>query len=118
MVSLRAGALVCAVAVLTGASIHAGSGVALVDVMLAVVSSEPRWAQAREAVDAIHTCAAIKTRALSTVRCVVLTVNPTESRWTGTGVTVHTIRAVGAVFTWVTVTFINVLLTFAAPETW
>uniref|UniRef100_A0A8C1M8X7 Uncharacterized protein n=1 Tax=Cyprinus carpio TaxID=7962 RepID=A0A8C1M8X7_CYPCA len=44
---------------------------------------------------------------LSTVRCVVLTVNPTESRWTGTGVTVHTIRAVGAVFTWVTVTFIN-----------
>lgn len=64
MVSLRAGALVCAIAVLTGASIHAGSGVALIDVMLAVVSSEPRWAQAREAVDAIHTCAAIKTRAV------------------------------------------------------
>lgn len=118
MVSLRAGALVCAVAVLTGASIHAGSGVALVDVMLAVVSSEPRWTQAREAVDAIHTCATIKTRALSTVRCVVLTVNPTESRWTGTGVTVHTISAVRTISTWVTVTFINVLLTSASPETW
>lgn len=64
MVSLRAGALVCAIAVLTCASIHAGSGVALVDVMLAVVSSEPRWTQAREAVDAIHTCATIKTRAV------------------------------------------------------
>lgn len=64
MVSLRAGALVCAIAVLTGASIHARSGVALVDVMLAVVSSEPLWAQASEAVDAIHTCAAIKTRAV------------------------------------------------------
>ncbi len=64
MVSLRAGALVCAVAVLTGASIQAGSGVALVDVMLAVVSSEPRWAQASKTVDAIHTCAAIKTRAV------------------------------------------------------
>jgi len=64
MVSLRAGALVCAIAVLTGASIHAGSGVALVDVMLAVVTSEPSWAQASEAVDAIHACATIKTRAV------------------------------------------------------
>lgn len=118
MVSLRAGALVCAIAVLTGASIHAGSGVALVDVMLAVVTSEPHWAQACEAVDAIHACATIKTRALSTVRCVVLTVNPTKSRWTGTCVTVHTISAVCTVFTRVTITFINVLLTSAAPETW
>lgn len=117
MVSLRAGALVGAIAVLAGASIHARSGVALVDVMLAVVASEAFRAQASEAVDAIHTCATIKTRALSTVRCVVLAVNPTESRWTGAGVAVHTISAVGAVFTRVTLTFVNVLLTSAAPET-
>lgn len=63
VVSLRAGALVRAIAVLTGASVHTGSGVALVDVMLAVVAGEARRAQTGEAVNAIHARASIKTRA-------------------------------------------------------
>lgn len=43
-VSMQAGALVGAVAILAGAPIQAGFGVALVDIVLAVVTSEPRWA--------------------------------------------------------------------------
>lgn len=39
-----AGAFVGAVAVLTGAAVQAGFGVALVDVMLTVDTDEARWA--------------------------------------------------------------------------
>lgn len=57
---MRAGALVGAVAVLAGAAVQAGFGVALVDVMLTVVPGEARQAQAREGVDAVHTGAAVE----------------------------------------------------------
>lgn len=39
-----AGTLVCAIAVLAGATVQTGFGVTLVDVMLAVAPSEARWA--------------------------------------------------------------------------
>lgn len=70
MVSLRTGALVCAVAVLTGASVHTGSGITLVDVMLAIVAGEALRAQTGEAVDAIHAGATIKTRAVRQTKMV------------------------------------------------
>lgn len=59
-VALRAGALVGAVAVLAGATVQAGPGVALVDVVLAVAACEAGWTQAGEGVDAIHAGAAIE----------------------------------------------------------
>lgn len=39
-ISMWAGALVCAITVLAGATVHAGFGVALIDVMLAIATSE------------------------------------------------------------------------------
>lgn len=60
---MRTAAFVGAVAVLAGAAVHAGFGVALVDVVLAVVPGEARRAQAGEGVDAVHTGAAVKARA-------------------------------------------------------
>lgn len=54
---------------------------------------------------------------LRTVWRVILTVYPTKSRWTGTGVTVHTIRAICTVFTRVALTFVDVFLASVAPET-
>lgn len=62
---MRTHALVGAVAVLAGAAVHAGSGVALVDVVLTVAASEAGRAQACERVDAIHARAAIETGAAS-----------------------------------------------------
>lgn len=59
-VSMQAGAFVCAVAVVACAAVLAGFGIALVDVVLAVVARESRRAQAREDVDAIHTRAAVE----------------------------------------------------------
>ena len=57
---MGASTLVGAIAVLTGAPIQTGLGVALIDVMLAVAASEAWWAQAGEGVDSIHTCASIE----------------------------------------------------------
>lgn len=51
------------------------------------------------------------------VRRVVLTVDPTEARGTGTGVAVDAISAVGPIFAGVAGTFINILLALGAPET-
>lgn len=62
-VSVQAGAFVSAVAVVARAAILAGLGIALVDVVLAVVARESRRAQAREGVDAIHARAAVEARA-------------------------------------------------------
>lgn len=59
-VSVQAGAFVSAVAVVARAAVLAGFGIALVDVVLAVVARESRRAQAREGVDAIHARAAIE----------------------------------------------------------
>lgn len=59
-VSGWAGALVRAIAVLAGAAIQAGFGVALIDVVLAVAPGETRRAQTREGVDAVHTGAAVE----------------------------------------------------------
>lgn len=55
-----AGALVSAVAVVAGAAVQAGSGVALVDVVLAVAPREARRTQTREGVDAVHTGATVE----------------------------------------------------------
>jgi len=57
---VRAGALVGAVAVVARATVQAGLGVTLVDVVLAVATREARRAQTREGVDAVHTGAAIE----------------------------------------------------------
>lgn len=57
------GALVGAVAVLAGSSVQTRFGVALVDVVLAVTAGEARRTQTCEGVDAVHTGAAVKTRA-------------------------------------------------------
>lgn len=61
---MRTGAFVGAVAVLAGASILTGSGVALVDVVLTVAPSEAWWAQTGEGVDPVHTGAAVEARAV------------------------------------------------------
>lgn len=53
-VSLGTRALVRPVAVLAGAPVEAGLGVALVDVVLAVAAREAGRAEAGERVDAIH----------------------------------------------------------------
>lgn len=42
---------------------------------------------------------------------------PTEARGTGAGVAVDTVCTVGSIFTWVTVTLVDVLLTLSATET-
>ena len=57
---MRTGALVCPVTIETSASIEAGFGVTLVDVVLAVAPGEAWRAQTRESVDAVHTGAAIE----------------------------------------------------------
>ena len=57
---MRAGALVGAVAVLAGASVQTGFGVALVDVVLAVAAHEAGGAPTREGVDAVHAGAAVE----------------------------------------------------------
>lgn len=62
-VSMQAGALISAVAVVARAAVLAGFGITLVDVMLAIVARESRRAQTREGVDAVHTSAAIEARA-------------------------------------------------------
>lgn len=59
-VSVQAGALVSAVAVVARAAVLAGFGIALVDVMLAIVARESRRAQTREGVDAVHAGAAVE----------------------------------------------------------
>lgn len=59
-VSMQAGALVSAVAVVACAAVLAGFGITLVDVMLAIVARESRRAQTREGVDAIHAGAAVE----------------------------------------------------------
>lgn len=59
-VTMGAGALVCAVAVVAGPSIHAGFGVTLIDVVLTVAPCEAGRAQTREGVDAVHTGATVK----------------------------------------------------------
>ena len=55
VVTMGTGALVGAIAVQAGPSVEAGSGVTLVDVMLAVAAGEARRTQAGEGVDAVHT---------------------------------------------------------------
>lgn len=55
-----AGALVSAIAIQAGATIQTRFGVALIDVMLAVATSESRWAQTCEGIDTIHTGASIE----------------------------------------------------------
>lgn len=59
-ISVQAGAFVSAVAVVARAAVLAGLGIALVDVVLAVVARESRRAQARKGVDAIHARAAVE----------------------------------------------------------
>lgn len=59
-VSMYAGALVSAVAVMARATVLAGFGITLVNVMLAIVARESWRAQAREGVDAIHASAAVE----------------------------------------------------------
>jgi len=66
-VSLLAGALVGAVAVLAGASVHAGLGVAFVDVVLAVAAREAGQTAAGEGVDAVHAGAAVEAGAGMTI---------------------------------------------------
>lgn len=63
-VALGAGALVGPVAVLAGAPVQAGFGVALVDVVLAVDTREARRAHAGEGVDSVHTGAAVEAGAV------------------------------------------------------
>lgn len=60
---MRAGTLVGAVAVQTGATVEAGLGVTLVDVVLAVAAGEAWQTQAGEGIDAIHAGATIEARA-------------------------------------------------------
>lgn len=57
---MRAGTLVGAVAVLAGAAVQTGFGVALVDVVLAVAPGEARRTQTCEGVDAVHTGATVE----------------------------------------------------------
>lgn len=64
---MRTGALICAIAILARAAVHAGLGVALVDVMLAVAAREAGQAQTAERVDAVHTSTAVKTRAVRNI---------------------------------------------------
>lgn len=53
---------------------------------------------------------------LSAVRCVIFTVDPTEARRTGAGVTVDTVCAVGVVLAWVALALVDVFFTLGAPE--
>ena len=69
-VSMLTGALVRPVAVLAGASVDAGFGVALVDVVLAVAPGEARQTQAGEGVDAVHTGAAVEAGAGGTIQMI------------------------------------------------
>lgn len=62
-VAKRTGALICSIAVKTCATIEAGLGVTLVDVILAVAASESRQTETGEGVDAIHTGATVEARA-------------------------------------------------------
>lgn len=65
MVAMRAGAFVCAIAVLACAAIHAWFRIAFVDVMLAVVACKASQAQAAERIDAIHASATVKAGTVS-----------------------------------------------------
>lgn len=60
-VTVRAGALVRAVAIVARAGVQTWLRVALVDVVLTVVASEAGRAQTREGVDAVDAGASIKT---------------------------------------------------------
>lgn len=62
-VAKRTGALICSVTVKTCATIEAGLGVTLVDVILAVAASESRQTETGEGVDAVHTGATVEARA-------------------------------------------------------
>lgn len=62
-VAMRTRALVGPITVKTCASIEAGLGVTLVDIILAVAASESRQTEASERIDSIHTGATIETRA-------------------------------------------------------
>lgn len=62
-VAKRTGALICSITVKTCATIEAGLGVTLVDVILAVAASESRQTETGEGIDAIHTGATIEARA-------------------------------------------------------
>lgn len=55
---------------------------------------------------------------LSTVGCVVFTVDSTEASRAGTGVTVDTVRAIGPIFAGVALTLINVFLALCASKSW
>lgn len=59
-VALRAGALVGAVAVVTGAAVQAGPRVALIDVVLTVAAREAWRTQAGKGVDAVHAGTAVE----------------------------------------------------------
>lgn len=59
-VPVGAGALVRPVAVLAGAPVQTGLGVALVYVVLAVAAREARRTQAGEGVNAVHTGATVE----------------------------------------------------------
>ena len=66
-VSVLTGTLERPVAVLAGASVDAGFGVALVDVVLAVAPGEAGQTQAGEGVDAVCTGAAVEAGAVGKI---------------------------------------------------
>lgn len=102
---------------MTCASIQARLRVTFIDIVLAVVTSETRGAYTGKSINTINTGSTIEAGALSAVRRVNFTMDATEARWACTGVAVHTVCAVGSIFTWVTFTLINVLLTFDTLKT-
>lgn len=53
---------------------------------------------------------------LSTVGCVIFTVDSTEASRAGTGVTVDTVGAVGSVLAGVALTLVDVFLTVCTPK--
>lgn len=116
-VSMWTGTLVGTIAVVTCAPIHARLRVTFIDIMLAVVTSKTRVTYTCKSINTINAGSTVEAGALSAVRSVDFTMDATEARWACTGVAVHTVCAVGSIFTWVTFTLINVLLTFDAPKT-
>lgn len=55
---------------------------------------------------------------LSTVRCIIFTVDSTEASRAGTCVTVDTVSAVGSILAGVALTLIDVFLTLCASKSW
>lgn len=109
-------ALVVSVHILTGSSVLARVGIALVDPRLAVASSEALLTAASVAVDSIHADTAVHAGAGSAVLVIGFTCGAGESQRTGAGERVDVVRTGGSVLAWVGATFVQVLSAILAAE--